>query len=103
MISHRDIEDRSLAMARMIVDRIDSDPRHLALEAARQRCRLWLQKAPCPDLHEWEEILSNPWSMVRKVLLDESEYGRRLRQSNPFCGVLSPRERWCFYRKSPLP
>ena len=35
----------------------------------------------------------------RAVLLDESEEGQRLRQSSPFCGILTPRERWAIYRE----
>jgi len=37
---------------------------------------------------------------VRAVLLDESDEGQRLRQSDPFCGVLTPRERWEIYRQA---
>lgn len=99
MISHQDIEARSLDLARAIVARVDCDPRHQALELARERCRRWLQQAPCADLGRWEEILKQPWPAVRGVLLDPSDEGKRLRQSNPFCGVLSPRERWEIYRR----
>lgn len=99
MISHHDIEQRSLTLAQEVVKRIDSDPQHQALATARDRCRLWLEKAPCPDLIEWRTLLDRPWAVVRLILLDESEEGRRLRQSNPFCGVLTPQERWSIYRR----
>jgi hypothetical protein len=36
---------------------------------------------------------------VRAVLLDESDEGQRLRQSDPFCGILTPEERWKIYRE----
>jgi hypothetical protein len=98
MISHLDIETRSLALARAIVEHIDADPGRQALNEARERCRRWRQTAPCADLEEWSAILEQPWPNVREVLLDPAEKGRRLRQSNPFCGVLSPRERWAIYR-----
>ncbi len=48
---------------------------------------------------EWQEILNQNWESVRKVLLDESEEGKRLRQSTPFAGVLTPQERWEIYRR----
>ena len=35
---------------------------------------------------------------TRDMLLDESESGQRLRQSTPFCGVSTPRERWAIYK-----
>jgi hypothetical protein len=48
---------------------------------------------------EWDRILEQEWEAIRLLLLDPGEKGRRLRQSNPFCGVLSPRERWEIYRR----
>ena len=98
MIAHQDIEARSLALARAIVDRVDGDPEHRALALARQRCERWRKTAPCADMERWADILAQSWASVRQVLLDPSEEGRRLRQSNPFCGVLTPRERWAIYR-----
>ena len=47
---------------------------------------------------EWLQILEQPWEQIRQVLLDDSEMGRRLRQNDPFCGILSPQEHWAIYR-----
>ena len=99
MTSHGDIDRRSLELAYELVRRVDADPQHEALAQARRRCERWLHTAPCTDLQQWEKILRNPWPAVRDVLLDPSETGQRLRQSNPFCGVLTPRERWAIYRR----
>jgi hypothetical protein len=44
-------------------------------------------------------ILSRDWPEVRGILLDDSEEGRRMRQSDPFCGILTPAERWEIYRE----
>jgi len=98
MITHDYIEKRSLVLARQIAARIDADPRHRALSKARARCRRWLCANPGSDLRLWAAILKQPWPLVREALLDSSETGHRIRQSNPFCGVLSPRERWAVYR-----
>jgi hypothetical protein len=100
MISHHDIEERSLILAREIAKRIDADPERRGLLDARQRCRRWLQQAPCSDLEQWAVILEKPWTEVRRILLDPCENSRQLRQSNPFCGILTPRERWAIYRRS---
>jgi len=97
--THRDIEERSLALARAIVARIDCDPQRTGLKKARETCARWLRSDPAPAIAEWRSILVKPWKEIRAVLLDESEEGRRLRQSNPFCGVLSPQERWTIYRR----
>jgi hypothetical protein len=98
MESHQHIDARSLMLVRAIVSRIDADPEHRAVADARCRCARWRQAAPCADLDLWAELLWRPWPEIRDVLLDASERGMRLRQSNPFCGVLSPRERWTLYR-----
>ena len=100
MTSHDDINRRSLALACELVRRVDADPQHEALAQARQRCERWLRTTPCTDLQEWSEILRNPWPTVRALLLDPSETGQRLRQSNPFCRVLTPQERWAIYRRT---
>ena len=49
---------------------------------------------------EWMEILRRPWSHIRAILLDDSENSRRLRQNDPFCGILTPKERWEIYREA---
>jgi hypothetical protein len=46
----------------------------------------------------WDTLLSRPWQEIKKSLLDLSEQGDRLRQNNPFCGVLTPQERWSIHR-----
>jgi len=56
-------------------------------------------QTPQPATAEWMDVLKKPWSEVRSVLLDDSEKGRLLRQSNPFCGILTPRERWSIYQQ----
>jgi hypothetical protein len=96
--SHGEIDERSLALARVIAGRIDSDPEHRAIERARALCARWSETAPCGDVKVWTEVLRRSWPEIRAVLLEPSERGARLRQSNPFCGVISPRERWRLYR-----
>jgi hypothetical protein len=98
MKTHQQIDERSLALARAIVDKIDRDPQRAGLEKARATCRRWFQERPLPAIREWMEILDRPWEEIRAVLLDESEHGQRLRQSDPFCGILTPQGRWDIYQ-----
>lgn len=98
-MDHRAIEERSLMMARAVVERIDADPQRHGLDQARAVCRRWAEQTRAPVVREWQTILDRAWSEIRSVLLDPSEEGRRLRQSDPFCGILSPRERWSLYRE----
>lgn len=99
METHQDIDRRSLEMARQIVAKIDADPQRAGLERARQVCRRWVEKGNVPA-REWLTLLDRPWEQVRSILLDESEEGQRLRQNDPFCGILTPAERWAIYRQA---
>ena len=86
-------------MVREIVARIDADPTRRGFEHAKDVCRRWVARGNVPA-REWLIILQRPWEEVRAVLLDESDEGQRLRQNDPFCGVLTPQERWAIYRES---
>jgi len=97
--THQEIDRRSLELARAIVSAIDNDPTRAGLEQARENCRRWYATSASPAIAEWLEILKRGWDEIRLLLLDESEEARRLRQSSPFCAVLSPRERWAIYAR----
>lgn len=96
---HQRVDERSLAMARAIVARIDSDPERHGLERARRVLDRWMERRRSRALEEWRGILQRPWEEIRAVLLDPSEEGCRLRQSDPFCGILTSEERWEIYRR----
>ena len=91
MPSHQEIDQRSLALARAVAAKIDEEP--FLLEAVKE----WACKQDAPAYREWMGYLEKPWEDIRKILLDSSEDGVRLRQSSPFVGVLSPQERWKFF------
>jgi hypothetical protein len=97
MKTHEAIDQRSLAMARRIVEKVDADPR--GLEHARQVCARWVERGNVPA-REWMQILERPWPEIRRILLEDSEESRRRRQNDPFCGILDPRERWEIYREA---
>ena len=99
MRTHQQIDQRSLAMVRAIVDKIDGDPTRAGLTKARATCQRWSARSPSAAIQEWLKILDRPWEQIREVLLDGSEEGQRLRQSDPFSGVLTPQERWEIYRQ----
>lgn len=98
MRTHQQIDQRSLAMGKAIVARIDGDPLKAGLIKAKATCQRWLECNPMPVYREWLEVLDKPWEEIRALLLDETELGQRLRQSDPFCGILTPQERWAIYR-----
>jgi hypothetical protein len=99
MKTHAQVDQRSLALAEAIVAAIDQDPSRAGLERTRATCRRWMLQTPSPAIAEWGRILEREWEAIRPLLLDPGEEGRRLRQSSPFCGILSPRERGDIYRR----
>jgi len=99
MKTHQRIDQRSLAMARAIVAKIDADPARAGFARAKATAERWFRNQPAPAIREWLEILEQPWEKVREILLDASEHSQRLRQSDPFCGILTPQERWQIYRE----
>lgn len=86
-------------MARAIAAKIDATASHAALERARKTNRRWRELSNSPLHDKWQEILGKDWKDIRAILLKESEESAQLRQNNPFCGIISPRERWEIYRK----
>ena len=97
--THQDIDRRSLEMIRRIVARIDADPQRHGFEHAKRVCDRWVAQG-IGSAREWQRLLQKPWEDVRAILLDESDEGQRLRQTDPFCGILTPAERWEIYRKA---
>jgi hypothetical protein len=92
---HKQREDESLLLARMVSDKIRRDPTLIKRAHAYLRRRL-AEASPreAKELHEWRGILqtySRP--QLRRLLTDRSERGIRLRQSSPFLPALSQRER----------
>lgn len=87
-------------MARLIAEMIRQEPR--LLKRAQKTMQNWKKTLrPIPTaIMEWDEILrKNTTVKVLQLLTDEGELGNRLRQSDPFCGVLSERQRLEFLRK----
>jgi hypothetical protein len=93
---HRQIEERSLALHREIARRIRKTPS--LLEIARKNLNRWIQKeGERLYWEEWKKILDLPLEEVLSFLGSEDEVARWLRQSSPFCGILTPQERWKIY------
>ena len=86
-------------MVHAIVAKIETDPELRGLEHAKRVCQRWVERGNVPA-REWLAILARPWQEVRSILLDESDEGQRLRQSDPFCEILTREQRWKIYREA---
>jgi hypothetical protein len=99
MKTHQEIDKRSIVLSEAVVRIIDRDPSRAGLEKARSVCAKWMKIRSEQCIREWRSILELPWEKIRTILLDPSDEGKRLRQSSPFCGVLSNQDRWDIYKR----
>jgi len=96
-LQHRIIEARSLAMHCLMAQKIEHDPKLLnrvrrTLETWRARYANDGDEVP-RALDEWQRILREPWPVIAALITGPDERATRLRQSTPFAGLLTVRER----------
>jgi len=95
---HAHLDERSLALHRLVAEKISADP--ALLDKARANVRRWQAASGEPSLalSEWEQILdASPVDEVIALLVERSERATRLRQSSPFAGILTEPERQAIY------
>lgn len=100
MKDHRLIDERGAAFDRLIAAKLRSDL--TLLKKARANLSHWLRNADLrstPDLIEWQHLLKRPLPELLAVLESTDERAIRLRQSSPFCGILTPSERLAIIRE----
>jgi len=96
--SHRLLEIRSLALHAVIAAKIERDrtPIVIAQKNLDRWQARWKDTAP-RWLGEWRAILQRPWKEVAAFITEMSEEAARMRQSTPFAGALTLRERRRIY------
>ena len=94
LCGHALLDARRLATHREIAKRIDADPSLLGKALGNiERWSRQMGRTP-PALAEWQGLLRTlPWERIRPYLVQDDEESRRLRQSSPFVGILTQRER----------
>ena len=101
MRSHEWIDQRSLALDRRIAEKLRANP--ALIQHATTTLRHWVeQREPSipPVLREWQEILGqHNLDEILARLTEDDAAARRLRQSSPFCGILSPEERLAIFQQ----
>jgi hypothetical protein len=89
---HTTAERRSLAMHRLIAERLDQG----TIRRARRRVQTWLEEGAPMSVHwvrEWQQLLRQPPTVIASEITRDDQRGRDLRQSTPFAGALSQQER----------
>jgi hypothetical protein len=99
---HIRIEERSIALHRAVAERIRGNPK--LMEEAIINLQRYLKQSlsdsrkPICPLVEWQELLENQsLEEILDFMVSDSERAKRLRQSSPFSGILTPQERWRIY------
>lgn len=94
MRDHRLIDERSLALHRLVAEKLRADPSFI--ERACANIHRWLGTCSPnlrPALLEWRMILDGPREALLDLLQCTDERATRLRQSSPFAGILTTAER----------
>ncbi len=99
MKDHYTIDQRGLALAHAIVAKIEQGDVGVGIATAQEVNARWRAMVPSALHDEWQVILATDWETIKQTLLCPSEYGQRLRQNNPFCGILTPQERWKIFEE----
>ena len=88
---HRSAEVRSLAYHRAVAQRLE----RVVVDDARHRLRRWRHEERIDPRYaeRWERLLDSPLATIRRVIAQDSEYSRDLRQNSPFAGTLTAQER----------
>jgi hypothetical protein len=100
---HEIVDDRSLEMDRVIAEKIRANPK--LIQIALTNIERWLANPDYSESNrqavlEWKSIIENsPVGSLATLLESSSDEARRLRQSSPFCGILTPDERQAIFQK----
>lgn len=95
ILSHRDLDERARRIAAVIADYLPKDP--TIIDRALGYIEARLERASGREAHalkEWRNLLTHlSVGQIQKILTEDSEHARELRQSLPFAEALTPQER----------
>ena len=96
---HQELDQRSLAMHRIVADKVRSDVR--LLEKAQEVLRRWHQTGSPRTfgyLDEWQRLLDSGVEKCLQVATEDSERAAALRQASPLAVLLTNQERFTFLK-----
>lgn len=97
MTTHQQLEARSLAMHRLVADKIRREPAlYAAALATLRHWRVVVDSSAQPYLAEWERLFEQGLDDCLAVAVEDSERAAALRQCSPFPSVLNNQERFAF-------
>ena|SRR5436190_2008772 len=99
MRTHQQIDQRSLAMHRLIAAKIRRD--RALFEKAKATLARWRDNVSGhsqPYLEEWERLMNQNMEACLGVAVQDTEWAAAMRQCSPFAGALTNRERFAFLK-----
>jgi hypothetical protein len=97
--THQELDARSLAMHRLVAEKLRRDPSLLEkAKATLARWRAGGDNSTRPYDEEWERALAEGLDATLRLALGTSEHATALRQCSPFAGILTPDERTAFLK-----
>ena len=93
---HNRINARSLVMHRVIAEKLMQNSE--LLQKAKDNIKRWrMHGVEVSAFKEWENIIDSGLNNVIRIITANTEESARLRQSTPFTGILTPKERKNIY------
>jgi hypothetical protein len=100
MASHQHIDQRSLALHKLVADKVRRDDR--LLDQARATLARWYRVASPRSftyLDEWQRLFDLGTEACLTVATEDSEHAAALRQSSPLSCLLTNQERFAFLKQ----
>lgn len=100
MPDHRELDLRSLALHRVVADKVRHDA--ALLERAQAILQRWHQTASPRTysyLDAWQQLLNQGVEACLAAATEESERGDALRQASPLACLLTNQERFAFLKQ----
>jgi len=100
MPSHQQIDQRSLALHRLVADKVRLDDR--LLDQARATLARWYGGASPRSfvyLNEWQRLFDLGTEACLVAATEDSEHAAALRQSSPLSCLLTNQERFAFLKQ----
>jgi hypothetical protein len=97
--THQEIDERSLALHRLVAEKIKNNP--TLYQKAQSTLDRWLSTvdgSAQPYLAEWQALMKSGMNECLAVSVENSQRAAALRQSSPFCGILTAHERFAFLK-----
>lgn len=99
MITHQEIDAKSLAMTRRVVAKIRANPSLFEqVKAALKHQQEIGSPNSRPYRDKWQSLVDQGMEACLCAAVDESEQGKAMRQASPFTRILTNAERLAFLR-----